>query len=230
MGRVWNLKFQWALAFAVVLSACSRPVEERGANLVITMPKSLGKVGSLALPANRKACFGVSVTGPGIEVPPADACSPQMGRIGGFKALGESIELAVPKGLNRKIDLYVFLQAEGVNQECPQIGARLSASQLLNTYLVASKSNVEILANDVSVSINYSFPGVDNHLAAQMSLPSTCTDTTTTPTSNANRFEVSVSTGKSANTGNSIVLKGRVGAFAPDKVLTGSNIKLYVRE
>ncbi|NCN40852.1 hypothetical protein GW916_06330 [bacterium] len=210
------------------LVACDRPITDRDSSLVIDMPKSLGKVGSLALPANRTACFGVSVSGPGISAPSANSCSPTMGRIGGFVKLGDPLSVNVPKGKDRKLDLYVFLQEEGVNQACPQMSGSLSATQLLNTYKVATKEGVDTTAPETTVTITIAFPGLENHIASQMNLPDSCIDTSLPSVSNPYRFDVS-SDVRTAS-GGGIFLKGRVGSTIQDKILTGSNIKLYVRE
>jgi|FLYM01.1.fsa_nt_gi hypothetical protein len=222
MGRLRITYF----ILSVFLLGCDRPINEGHSKITISAPEKLASQSLSSLPANRKACFGVNVTGPGITPQPGNSCSPTSGVLAGFVELGKVIEASVPKGINRKIELFVFLQAENQNLPCPKLLSSLSATQLLNTYLVAKVENLEINAPTVSVDMTMQFPGEAQHLAAQLSLPATCT--ALAGSNNPPGFGVTSARASASAAG--INLHGRVGTVRDNQVLTGSGVKLYVRQ
>lgn len=227
MGRFWNLG---ALIFlSILMFGCSRPLTGDLSKISIQLPSEqhLGKVGALsALPANRKACFGINVTGQGIPSDAANSCSPNTGVLAGFVEPGQVIEAKVPKGPSRTIRLYVFLQEVGQNIACPTFAKTLTPTQLLNTYLVGTKENIDLEAPEVTVSITMSFPGLSQNLAQQMSLPNTCTSGSSQ--TSLLGFGVTTSAGSSAGTG--VKLKAKIGTTKDGQTLTGTGVKLYVRQ
>lgn len=227
MGRFWNLNA--FICVSLVVAGCSRPLTGDLSKISIQLPteQHLGKIGALSsLPANRKACFGVNVTGPGISLSGANTCSPKTGVLAGFAEPGQVIEAKVPRGSDRSIKLYVFLQEVGQNIPCPTFAKTMTPTQLLNTYLVGTKEKVNLSAPEVTVSITMSFPGLSQNLAQQLSLPNTCTNEdsmTSLP-----GFGVSSAAGQTIGTG--IKLKAKVGTIKNGQTLTGTGVKLYVRQ
>lgn len=155
---------------------CSRSVPESSFSSVsIQVPKGLNKIGSLAaMPSNQKACYGVNVTGPGIPNSRGNTCSPNTGIIGGFAEPGAVLETSVPKGRDRKIELFAYLQPVGQNLPCPKFGKSMSVSQTTNTFVVGTVYNVDMSGDVTVVEITADFPGLTNHIAQQQSLALNC--------------------------------------------------------
>lgn len=134
-----------------------------------------GGIGALSvMPSDRKACYGVNVTGTGIPTQQGSSCSPVSGVLGGFVEPGGNIEVEVPKGSGRKIELYAYLQGPGENVACPQLVPTLSTAQLQHTYLIGTANDIDANSDVVTVNITASFPGLNTNLAQQLSLPATC--------------------------------------------------------
>lgn len=223
MGRFWIA----ICLMTLILMGCQRPISDDVSKITIEVPKKLESVGSLtALPAGRKACFGINVTGPGIPSQQANSCSPSTGVTAGFVESGQVIEASVPKGLARKIELLVYLQAVGQDLPCPKLNASFTPSQLLNTYRVASQDGVDLTASEVAVTMTMSFPGLSQHLAQELAMPAACIANASP--ANPPGFGVTAARGFASGTG--VQLYGRVGATKNAPVLSGGGVKLYVRE
>ena len=87
------------LLVAIALSGISgcNPAPAKGESSIIRIitPNSQGKVGDLTgLPASRKACYGINVTGPGIEGVADSQCHPETGIIGGFVDGNSNLEIS----------------------------------------------------------------------------------------------------------------------------------------
>lgn len=213
------------LIISVSLFGCDRPVDGKSTRIRIQAPEAYGKVGALSTPAGRKACYGVSISGEGINGTPASNCSPQTGQVVGFVEAGKEIQASVNKGSGRKVELYVLLKAAGDNTACPSMTGAFSAHQLLNTYLVGSVSNLNLDSDEVVVEITASFPGEANHLAAQMALPATCTASI----QQSYRSGFRVTAGRETLTGTGLILKARAGSTLESKELTGTGYILKVK-
>ncbi len=172
------------------------------------MSRKSGGVGSMAaLPSDRKACYAVSVTGPGITMSPSHICAPPTGLRAGFVEPGAMIEMQVPKGKDRKIELFAFLQSPGQDLPCPVFAAIIPPSQLTSIYKIGSAFPVDT-SNDVTVvEITADFPGLSNHLAQQLSLPMACT----AQPGQQNPPGFSVTLGRQIATGGGIKLIGGAG-------------------
>ena len=212
--RLWLL-----ISGSMILLGCQRQVEKTSSTITIQIPEKMSAMA--AMPANRKACYGVNVTALDLPTSPANACAPPTSLRGGFVAAGSSIEMAVPKGLNRKVELFAYLQGIGQNLPCPLFGATLSATHLLNTYVVASATGVDMMNDVTVVELTADYPGDSNHIAQQFSLPASCT--ASVGGSGSPRFYVSVD--QRVATGGGIKLLGGVGRPARG-VASGGGIKL----
>lgn len=163
-------------SLSIFALGCTRPMSESSFSTVsIQMPKGLNKLGALAaMPGDRKACYGVNVTGPNIPTKKGNSCSPVTGVIVGFAEPGAVMEAQVPKGRDRKIELLAYLQDVGQNIPCPLFGAAMTVKQVTNTYAVGTVYNVDMSGDITVVEITADFPGTANHIAQQQSLPLTC--------------------------------------------------------
>ncbi len=210
----------------ILISGCTRKTNKPSTISIRAPAESSHKVGALsALPAGRKACYGVNITGPGIPKTAATSCSPETGVVAGFVNPGDLIEAQVERGSNREIKLFIFLQNLGENNPCPQMGASFAASQLSQIYLVGTTSNIEISQEVQTVNIEANFPGVAQNIAVTSSLPSTCV-AANPQTSGRRGFRVA--TASQFATGTGIKMIGRVGHDGAN-LLSGTNIKLKVK-
>lgn len=212
------------------LTACDRKMAKNPASTIrLQTPDGMNKAGVgafAALPAGRKACYAVSITGSGIPYNPPQTCSPATGLISGFKEAGQAIEVTLPPGSgNIKLDLYLFLQLNGQNNPCPQMGASFSADQLVQTYLVGSVPNIMLTGDVTPVNVIMNFPGESQFLAQQMSLPSACTASINPPGTPGFRMLA----GSGLATGTGMSLTARIGKTNRGQVATGTGIRLETR-
>ncbi len=217
----------------LVLAGCDRGAKKDSSSIVIQAPNAgnpytkTGGVGALAaMPTDRKVCYGVNVTAPDIAVTAPNECSFRAGLLAGFVEPGATVELSVPKGSGRKVELYAFLQAVGENLPCPVLGPTLPADKLVSTYLVGVAEGINLQGDQVSVSIHASFPGLSQNIAQTLTFPSSCT-AGAAPSAAHRSYFVSAATGTATGTG--LKLKYRAGGFPGHQVLSGSGIKLIVK-
>ncbi len=209
-----------------LISGCTRKKDGITSTISIRAPSASNKVGAMStLPANRKACYGISITGPGIPNVRASDCSPETGVLGGFVNPGDLIQAEVPQGSNRHINLYVFLEKVGENNPCPAMGGVFAVSQLSQIYLVGSTSNLTLSGSEQTVDITANFPGVTQNIAVTSAMPATCV--ATTPSNGPKGFRVSSASHLATGTG--IKMFAHVGRAERATTLTGTGIKLKVK-
>ncbi len=211
------------------LSCTKKPNVNEGSTVIsLKLPgkdgssKAAGKGGVsafAALPASRKACFGVNVLANDIVGLPANTCNPKVGIVAGFIESGGTISLEVPRGEGRTFDLYLYLAPEGDVGPCPAMPQRFSTAQLKNLYYIGTSGPVALTKLVEEINIVADFPGLTQTLAAVNSYPASCT---TFPQVQPG---FSVIPDRRVVTGGGITLSGRVGA-ANGKVLSGGGIKL----
>lgn len=211
------------IIFVFALTGCQRAKNDKKSTITIETPRwSQKSEGSLvALPSQRKPCYGVSISGPGIETH-SGSCSPQLGALAGYVGEGGTIELQVPSGQQRKIDLYMYLLPANSNASCPQLVHPLAMNDLQNIYLVGSVSGVNLVNEVETVEIPVNFTGVHNHIARQLTLPATCV---VAGPSNST-FQISAGAGIAKDISSTIRLKGRIGVAVPAASATGGSIRL----
>lgn len=220
------ITFSYLVGIAI-LFGCSRGIQRNSStSIVLQVPgasQNGSSVGALAsLPANRKACFGLNITASDIGSQP-QTCGPNTGIVAGFVEPGGTIEVSVPKGSNRKFDLYLFLEAEGENVPCPSMATAWGGGvAIASTYLVGSIEGVELDDDVETLNIDATFPGTSTNLAQQLNLPSSClpppVPIPTVPPSS--RFGVVIANGMA--TGGGMKLIGRVGVGPGAITATGS--------
>lgn len=157
------------LALAALLCGCTRPASELTSTVTIQPPRSgfFDRVSSQALtglPAGKKACFGVEVSGPGVPQVSAGSSCVQLGIFAGFTE-GESLSLEVPRGAQRTFQL--FLHLVDAADPCPDFQSGfMTSANAQKTYLAGSATGVTIEKTEETVGISASFPGEANHLLA----------------------------------------------------------------
>ena len=196
-------------------------------SLIIQTPtrQQLSKSGLQAfasLPTDRRICYGVSIKGSGVDGFAGSECSPATGAVAGFIEEGGALELFVTKGENRTIELYAFLMPALSTDACPTMGQNLTGDGLRSTFLIGSKSGVSVLADTETVTILIDFPGLNNSLASQMSVPDSCTPGLPAPRKG---FFVSSGSGVASNANHT--LRARIGQPKSGTLATGSGYQLY---
>lgn len=186
-----------AVISAVVLMGCQRP-EGDVSKLTIELPAGLNdsqKVGAFAAwPTGKKFCYGVNVTGDGIETE-TDACSPALGTRIGFTDQS-SVSLEVRKGTGRQVDVYVYVAA--VSEACPVLGKSPDIDRR-KIYLVGSKSRVDMSKDETKLDLFVTYPGDNAHIAAQLSMPAVCLAGGSTPMGSGARLSLGVGHFKDSN-------------------------------
>lgn len=181
-----------------------------------------------AMPTNRTACYGVRVTGPNIVSPNPTTCDATPGIAAGFVASGEKMEIVVPRGDNRTFTLYLLLQKEGETAPCPTMGTHLT-SQFDQIYNVGSAKNVALTELEQEITIEAIFPGLENHIAAQLSLPAACLANSSPTPSGPGNPTFQVSSGSQVMVGSGIRLHSRAGRGQDGSELSGTGIRMKVK-
>lgn len=169
-----------------------------------------------AIPDHLKACYAVNVTA--ADLPTAvDVCSPATGVVAGFAPANTNLEVIVPQGFSRKIELLMYLYPKTSTEPCPSITAKVNSAILNSVYVVGTVPSVNFLNAEETISIEVNFPGLSQHIAQQFSLPANCA-TGATPVGETLKGFYHSSAQGSADDGASpatIHLKARIGSSAP---------------
>lgn len=203
-----------------------KPQSGNTSTITIQLPSkqtTTQKVGAFsALPANRKACFGVNVLAGDIKETPASTCSPRTGIIAGFAEAGQTLEVTVPRGDGRDFELYMYLMAENDNGACPAMLAPFSPTQISKIYYLGAATNVGLHSDTVDVTINATFSSLANTIANQNSYPASCTVADATQT--VPRFHVS--SGAQVATGGAMKLSARIGKTVSGPSASGGGMRI----
>ncbi len=209
--------------------ACTRAAKD-GSNtsLIIQTPTrdqilKTGVNSFAALPTDRRLCYGVSISGPGIPGFAGSYCAPLTGTVAGFVEEGQVLELFVARGENRTVELYMFAMPVGSTAACPAMGANMQGTGLKSTYLVGSKTGVSLLNDVETVEIALSFPGLNTSVATQLNAPATCTP----GAAPINHSGFHISSGAGPVTGPGIKLLGRIGRPQSGTTATGAGLILH---
>lgn len=207
--------------------ACTRAGNSNQSTLKFQTPsRSKEKITTLAaLPDGQKICYGVNVTGPGITNTASSACSLETGLTAGFVAEGDFIEIVVPQGEKRKIELYLFSLKEAT-ATCPSIDDPISTEQLSQIYLVGTVESVDLFKMTETIEIPVVFPGLSQSLAQTLTLPTSCFPTAS-PTQSTSKFQITTASQSSSAGG--IRLIGEAGRATTSGELVGSGLKLIIK-
>lgn len=218
-----------SILIGVLSNACTRAGQEGSSStLRIQTPTrdQLSKSGlnSFAtLPTDRRLCYGVSISGPGITGFAGSQCAPATGTVSGFVEEGQALEIFVARGENRNIELYMYTMPVGSTAPCPAMGANMQGTGLKSTYLVGSKTGVSLLNDVETVEITLAFPGLSTSVATQLNTPISCTPGATPAAYSG--FQISSGVGSATGTG--VKLLGRIGRPQSGTTATGANFILH---
>lgn len=175
--------------------------------------------GDSSWPLDRKICFGVSIDAADIPSNSAE-CSPQTGIVAGFVEAGGTLEVEVPRGSARRIDLYAYLQ--DLASPCPKMPSKLDGEMSLQTYRVAVIERIDLLDTEQVVNMKAVFPGRSQHLAQQLNYPASCL-----PRPRRSNPGFLISSGAQVATGGNFELRGRIGKpLHRPSSMSGGNFRL----
>lgn len=196
-------------------------------DLASLQTKKLQSQSMVELPSDKKLCFGVNILGEGIETK-TDSCQPKLGMTGGFVVSGETIELEVPKGRGRQVELYLLILP--TDKTCPNVDDKKSIDPKL-LYKVATSNDVDMSKNvtEITMLIDYQGPGTD--VATVGGFPASCLSNNSpgTPGSNAPGFTIGTNAQR-AKTASDIQLRAQFGSAIGrgQPAQTPSGVRFYV--
>ena len=158
-----------------IVLGCSRDVGDKATSVLrITAPSSQ-KLGALAAPPSGfKVCYGVNVTAEDINNT-ASTCGPSLGSFQGFVKADSNLTVEVPSGVNRKVELFAYMSTN-TDAKCPTWTADCTSSVHCSLYRVASAEAVDMEADEVTVTMEATFPtDLDQNIVATDSTSSLCT-------------------------------------------------------
>lgn len=148
---------------AIIATACTRG--ESPKKSVVRFQFGLPEDGPRkqeSLPTGYKVCFAANVVGEGIS-PILRTCGNPLGEFGGFvDSAGGTIELAVPAGPSRDVDLYAYLSAD-TSAACPTLDASCAPAVACQTYKVATAKGVDMTQEETAIDMVVNFPGMQNN-------------------------------------------------------------------
>ena len=219
-----------AAVFGLLASSCGMTAASKDSKLSIQFPT----VASLnAMPGSNKisaqgyawanACFIVSVTGPGISTHKS-TCEVENGTFRGSIPPGGSVELDVPRGPARKLDLFAYFRASPTDL-CPT-ASRLAAFDVSKTVRIGQVAAFDLFTAAVTVNAKVTLPNSTDNLLTQYSLPKTCLTTATIgPGSSAIVAGRAVQTGA----GGTIKVVSVVSDRYSEKLLSGAGGSIKVK-
>jgi hypothetical protein len=154
------------ISSSAILSACDRPQGD-SSKLKITIPlssKGTNSASSTSLFPSQTVgfteCYGVSVSGPGIETS-EPACNLNLGVTSGMVAPGGNLTVMVPNGEGRIVRVFLYLSPVST---CPTLGSMISSKAFANLFKVGEVSGVAI-KGDASVSVSVAFSGSEKSIS-----------------------------------------------------------------
>ena len=170
------------------------------------------------------ACFIVNVTTP--EIPatkPAGACAIPFGVFAGSVAPGGSLDLSVPNGTGRSLDVYAYVRPSNA-VACPSLTGGFGTLDLSKIVRVGgSAAPFDTKLPDVSVDVNVAAPAAATDVVAQLGLPPSCRPTGATVGPGLSRVLLGSETLSGSNGTNSYVMHGAVSPMINEINLLGAN-------
>ncbi len=213
--------------------SCTRKLETTSTSIIIQAPKKWNKSASSlnAFPDNRKICYGVNVTAADLIDAPANSCEPDRGIMAGYVEAGVPLEVEVPKGAGRRIEVLAFVFPEGINDPCPQMRNTFTDVDMARLYTIGVAEGVELKDSEQQVNIQANFPDQANHWAADKAIPGSCYVAMpdpvngVTPSNPAPPGSRIISGGGVASSA-SFKLKSKIGQAVQNKNAQSSNFKI----
>jgi hypothetical protein len=140
------------LYFGFSLSSCDRKSEEHSQLKILVPQKSSFNTN---WPNLDQLCWGANITGEGIKNYQPAGCAFQWGLIGGMVESGKQIELTVPRGPKRKIEVFVWQKLSA--QTCLS-HQQLTVAELQALYKVGEVKSFDIVKSIETIDVDVNFP------------------------------------------------------------------------
>ena len=184
------------------------------------------KVGSLVVGpfiwAN--VCFIVNVTTP--EVPPkfpGGSCGIPVGVLSGSAKPGGSLELSVPFGSSRVLDVFAYVQANP-SLPCPTVAGGFGALDLGKIVRVGRSNAFDTKAKQVEVAVTVTQPATATDIVEQYGMPPSCRPVSQPPPAGAggSRIVSGVFTHEGTAAGTLYRVQGAISGRSNEATLSGS--------
>jgi hypothetical protein len=164
---------RWISLYFICCIGCSPTNNDSKSRLSFTLPESVQHKVDSAQTSNLKACFAVSVKGDGIPQQDSGQCDISYGNFSGLALLGQSIELEVPFGKNRRIDIFYVLSESNCEpfDISKGLGKTFGGDRV---HLLGSAEGVDTDQSEVVVQVDVDWPSTANTLSEKFELPQTC--------------------------------------------------------
>lgn len=116
-------------------------------------------------------CYFVNVLGPGLSQTPY-TCAPTKGVASGFAAPSSMVEMTVPRGDARIVELFGYVARAG--ETCSGLGSGLETVPVNRIFRMARAEGVDMNSDTTSVTLKMVFPGIKAHYGVQAGLASSC--------------------------------------------------------
>lgn len=116
-------------------------------------------------------CYLVNIRGDGIASTPS-SCAPASGLNSGFREPSSKIEMDVPSGNPRTVELFGYIPRTG--ETCATAPSDLSAIPVNRLFKLGETPNVDMTPAEVIVTLEARFGGLNTHFGVSASLASSC--------------------------------------------------------
>ncbi|MCB9025404.1 MAG: hypothetical protein H6625_03730 [Bdellovibrionaceae bacterium] len=168
------MKLIFLITTLFFLASCSRESSDYS-SLMVQLPEHLSKnkVAGLGFQDDvAKICYAVNVVGPGLPAG-SNACGPVPGVFSAFMPAGSQLELLVPNGTGRTVELYM-LALNATNDTCPKWDQACDSKFNCGVYKVGQKTNVDTTKSETIVEILLDFKNWNDHVVKQSAQPNLC--------------------------------------------------------
>ena len=167
-----NLQWNVFLILVLTLVACTRKAADHS-SVHISLPGTPAqlKASSVQALSDPTFCFYVNITGSGLTQT-SSACAPAEGTSSGFVEPFAAVEILVPKGSGRTVELYGYIPR--ASETCATLGSALASVPVNRLFRLAQKPGIDMSADQVTVDLTEKFPGITQHYGLQGPLPPAC--------------------------------------------------------
>jgi len=174
-----------------------------------------------------QACFLVNITAADLPTRRPSNCDLPMGVFAGTVAPGGSLSINVPRGFQRRLEVYVY-NRPSTEPSCPANIESFAALNLSRVVRVGSVASFDTNEANVDVDVTVQAPSAGVTLISQEGLPTSCAGSTSP--SLAGRVPASTGIGAwTRHSGGGVVLDGGFRAENQNVQLQGAGIKVDLR-
>jgi hypothetical protein len=217
-----------AVLFVFAQLSCAKTASEKSA-VTIQFPKppsgsSSQKLGGGSTPSWAEACFIANISGDGIPAQKSNNCEIETAIFAGSVAAGGALTLEVPRGENRKLEVFAYFRANS-NDPCPTLTGGFGSLDRTQVARIGTNPNFSTNANEVTVPVTVSLPTAGVDLLTQYSLPATCV-----ASANPKPGSPNLSVGGGRLTSAAFVVQGRLNSSQKEVQLSSSPFKVHLTE